>query len=518
MDQENNAVEYPREHVEKCIEENMDEAIQTLKSLISIKSVAGSAERENTPDGVVVYPFGKGVQNVFETALAKGQELGFETCDVDHYGGHIEWPGVPADRSAEAESSGGEHDGQMEESGKAAGETLGVLAHLDVVPEGEGWEHEPFSGDIEDGYIWGRGSIDDKGPLVAVLYAMKSLKDAGYVPAKNIRLIIGLDEETNWDGMEYYFRHMPKPDYGFSPDADFPVLNGEKGIMSFKIAAKLKRDTVKGLELRKLSGGTAVNMVPAQARAVVNDQDPAVYDRIRDMADTYEMTTGHALGIHKMGKSLEITAKGKSAHGSMPEQGVNAVSILIGFLGQLNFVNEDLCRFFDFYNDCIGMTTDGSKIGIAMADEQSGALTMNPGLLEYDGQAVSVKCDVRYPVTKSSDDVYDGMMPFIDKYSLGVLKCEDRAPIYLDPDSPMIKTFMDCYRDATGDTEHGPIVIGGGTYARTCDNVVAFGAMFPGDPQLEHQPNERISLDRFSQIMRIYAEAIYRLTQPDFSF
>ena len=246
------AGEYPREAVEQYIEKNTDEAIQTLKSLISIKSVAGSAEQEKTSDGVKVYPFGKGVQEVFELALEKGGELGFETCNVDDRGGHIEWKGEQAD------------------------ETMGMLAHLDVVPEGEGWEHGPFSGDIEDGYIWGRGSMDDKGPLVAVLYAMKSLKDAGYEPAKNIRLIIGLDEETNWEGMDYYFSHMPKPDYGFSPDADFPVLNGEKGIMSFKIAAKIKRDTVKGLELRKLSGGTAVNMVPASARAVVNDQDPAV--------------------------------------------------------------------------------------------------------------------------------------------------------------------------------------------------------------------------------------------------
>ena len=319
--------------INECIEKNMDEAVQTLKSLISINSVGGdpvtvripgisnqgqapfggTSEQGQAPFGgaapaeskTEVYPFGQGVQDVFECALAKGSELGFDTCDVDHYGGHIEW-----------------------KSKEPADETLGVLAHLDTVPEGEGWEHGPFSGDIADGCIWGRGSIDDKGPLVAVLYAMKSLKDAGYVPAKNIRLILGLDEETNWDGMEYYFDHMPRPDFGFTPDADFPVLNGEKGIMSFKIAAKLKRDTVKGLELRKMSGGTAVNMVPAQARAVVHDQDAAVYDRIRKMAESYEMTTGHALGLHKMGKSLEITANGKSAHGSLPEQGVNAVSHL----------------------------------------------------------------------------------------------------------------------------------------------------------------------------------------------
>ena len=501
-----------RQTLEEIVQKNLDEALKTLAELVRIKSTAGdpvtvrndnvrndNGQDQNSSDGkpdMEVYPFGQGVQDAFSYMLAKAEECGFQTCDVDHYGGHIEWKGSQGPDA----------------------ETVGILAHLDVVPEGEGWEHGPYSGDIADGYIWGRGTMDDKGPLVANFYAMKALKEAGYVPAKNVRLILGLDEETNWKGMEYYLEHTPAPDFGYTPDADFPVLNGEKGIMAFKIAAKLKRDTVKGLELRKLSGGTAVNMVPAYARAVVNDQDPAVYDRIREMADSYEMTTGHAIGIHKMGKSLEISAKGKSAHGSMPEKGVNAISILIGFLGQLNFVNEDLCRFFDFYNDCIGMTTDGSKLGCAMSDEQSGGLTLSPGILEFDGQAVSVNCDVRYPVTKSSAEVYDGMMPCIDKYGLGVLKCEDREPVYQDPDSPMIRKFLECYRDETGDMESTPHVIGGGTYARASSNIVAFGAMFPGTPQVEHQPNERLSLDEFRLMMRIYAKAIYNLTQADFQF
>lgn len=505
--------------IKEFLEKNKKEALETLSELIKFKSPAGDPVQ--TAEGEV-YPFGQGVQDAFAYMLAKAEELGFDTCDVDHYGGHIEWKGEASDDQVEeAESSDDEaEEAEQRESGaeKACDiETLGILAHLDVVPEGDGWEHDPYSGDIEDGYIWGRGTTDDKGPLVASFYAMKTLKDAGYKPSKNIKLIMGLDEETNWNGMTYYFEHMPKPDFGFTPDGDFPVLNGEKGIMSFKLAAKVRRNTIKGLELRKLSGGSAVNMVPEFARAVVNDQDPKVYDRIREMADQYEMTTGHAIGVHKMGKSLEITAKGKAAHGSTPEKGLNAISILIGFIGQLNFVNEDISRFFDFYNDSIGMVTDGSGIGCAMSDEQSGKLSMNAGILEYDGKAISVTCDIRYPVTHTSDEVYDLMMPKLDESGIGVLKLENRDPIYMDPDSDMIRTFMDCYRDVTGDTEHGPIVIGGGTYARTCDNLVAFGALFPGDPDLMHQKNEKLAIDRFDQMMEIYTEAIYRLTQPEFS-
>ena len=498
--------------IEECLNANREDAVKTLQELIRIKSPAGDPVQ--TAEGET-YPFGQGVQDAFAYMLSKAEEYGFDVCDVDHYGGHIEWKGSMGDGSANGEEAPAEGTGAEDEETPAE-ETVGILAHLDVVPEGEGWEHEPYSGDIVDGYMWGRGTLDDKGPLVAAFYAMKSLKDAGYVPSKNIKIILGLDEETNWNGMDYYFEHMPKPDFGFTPDADFPVLNGEKGIMSFKLAAKVRRNTVKGLELRKLSGGSAVNMVPEYARAVVNDIDPKMYDKIREMAEQYEMTSGHALNIHKMGKSLEISAKGKAAHGSTPEKGVNAISILIGFLGQLNFVNEDICRFFDFYNDAIGMATDGSKIGCAMKDEESGALSMNAGVLEYDGQAISVTCDIRYPVTHTSDEVYDLMMPKIDEFGIGVLKGKDMAPIFMDPESSLIRTFMDCYRDTTGDTEHGPMVIGGGTYARTGDNIVAFGALFPGDPDLMHQKNERISLDKFDQIMKIYTEAIYRITQPDF--
>ena len=506
--------------IREWLEKNKEEAVKTLAELIRFKSPV--SDPVQNPDGET-YPFGQGVQDAFAYTLAKAEELGFDTCDVDHYGGHIEWKGV---RHAEdIEQSDDEGSGGSPDEGAAddlagitypANETVGILAHLDVVPEGEGWEHGPYSGDIEDGYIWGRGTTDDKGPMVASLFAMKTLKDAGYEPAKNIKLILGLDEETNWNGMTYYFEHMPKPDFGFTPDGDFPVLNGEKGIMSFKIAAKVRRNTVKGLELRKLSGGSAVNMVPENARAVVNDPDPKVYDKIREMAEQYEMTSGHSLSIQKMGKSLAIAAKGKAAHGSTPEKGVNAISILIGFLGQLNFINEDVCNFFDFYNDAIGMVTDGSRLGCVMEDEPSGRLSMNPGILDYDGQAISVTCDIRYPVTHTSDEVYELMMPKVDEYGLGVLKCEDRAPIYFDPESSMIKTYMDCYRDVTGDTEHGPIVIGGGTYARTCDGLVAFGALFPGDPDLMHQRNEKLELARFYQMMEIYTEAIFRLTQKDF--
>lgn len=511
--------------LKRALEENREEAIQALKELVSIRSV--KEDPVMTQEGEV-YPFGKGVQDAFQYVLKKAEDMGFRTFNVENYGGHIDF--VPADAGEASPDEGSEPDKTIDGEAYDAGtgpagegdyetskEIVAAIGHLDVVPEGDGWDRGPYSGFEEQGYIWGRGTTDDKGPVLSVLYAMKSLRDAGIKPARKIRLILGLDEETDWEGVERYFESQPQPDIGFTPDAYFPVINGEKGIMSFKIAAKLPRTTVTGLVLRKLSGGTAVNMVPDHARAVVNDPDPKVYEKIREMAEAHEMSTGDKIRVQKMGKSLEISADGVAAHGSTPSEGENAISKLVGFLAGLNFVNEDISSFFDFYNEFIGRETDGKSIGCAMSDEESGDLTFNVGLIDYDRQAISITVDVRYPVTKTSDEVYDMIIPKLDENGLGILKMEDRPPLYFDPESPMIKTFMDVYRDNTGDTENGPLVTGGGTYARACKNTVAFGGLFPGAPDLMHQKNEKIETEKYIKMMEIYADALERLTDPDFS-
>ena len=172
-----------------------------------------------------------------------GREMGFAVKNVDNYGGHIDFPG-------------------------SGDKIMGILGHLDVVPAGDGWQHEPYGGEIEEGRLYGRGTSDDKGPVIACLFAMKALKEAGYQPKATIRLILGLDEETHWKGMEYYFARERKPDWGFTPDADFPLINGEKGMLVFDLAKKFARTSGEGLVLRSLSGGIAPNSVPDSCRAV----------------------------------------------------------------------------------------------------------------------------------------------------------------------------------------------------------------------------------------------------------
>ena len=461
--------------------------LKSLQGLIAIKSVAGDREGE--------YPFGVGVQRAFEYMLALGEKEGFRVANVDNYGGHIEF---------------------------GSGEDIvGVLGHLDVVPEGADWDYEPYGGQIADGKLYGRGAGDDKGPVMAAFYAMKALKDSGYVPGKRIRLILGLDEETNWTGMTKYFEKEERPTLGFTPDADFPAIRGEKGILTFDIAKKLSKTQVDGLELRSLTGGNASNMVPDYARAVLRDTtqykkgaEPADrYAKVKEIINAYRQDSGHKVNFRAMGKSFEITTTGISSHGAAPQLGTNAVSAMMALLGRLNFANEDVNDFLDFYNRHIGFECFGERMGCEMSDEESGRLTFNVGVAAIDENTADLTINIRYPVTTSAEKVYESMMPVINKYDMGLIKGKDQRPIYFPDGDPMIETLMDVYREFTGDAEAEPVTIGGGTYARATENIVAFGMNFPGEPDLAHRKNEYVRIDNLLKSAKIYAEALARLAK-----
>ena len=489
----------------KKIDENMQEEIEFLQKLIQFNSEAAPEVR--TADGEV-YPFGEGVQRSLEFTLEEGEKMGFVPRNVENYGGHLDY--LPK-RHEESE------DGEVEKT-----KTMGILGHLDVVPAGDGWSFPPYSGAVEDGYIYGRGTTDDKGPVVAALFAMKALKDIGYEPHSKVRLILGCDEETNWIGMHKYLEIVGAPDYGFTPDGDFPVINGEKGIVGFDIVKKVGDKTLKGLALRVLEGGSAKNMVPEKARALLNTDEKGGYDKIKSKLDDFKATHLEINGIEPIinsklvGKSLEVSVEGKSAHGATPEKGLNAISILMEFLGELNFADEEINETIDFYNKHIGYDVNGERIGCPLEDEVSGKLTFNVGLVNFEKKAITFSVNLRYPISFTTEDFYPNISEIAGKYDLGIVKGSHQEPIYFDPDSPMIKTFMDIYQENTGDMESTPITIGGGTYARSMKNCVAFGALFPGDPDLMHQRDERLALDRLETMTKIYADAIYKLTQPDF--
>lgn len=476
----------------KLIEEYQDEMIKTLKDLISIKSVVEPALNDKE-DGFL--PFGKGVHDCFKYMLEKASKDGFDVENVDNYGGHIEFGGYFLDDAGEIVGT--------------STEIVGILAHLDVVPEGNDWTFNPFAGEIVDDKMYGRGTSDNKGPLVASYYAMKAIKDSGIVPEKKVRLILGLDEETNWDGMKHYFSKEKSPDLGFTPDADFPVIHGEKGILVFELAKKIGKTINKGLELRTVTGGNAANMVADSARAILRGDN---YDSIREIVANYKAETGYKINVKGMGKSLEIISHGISSHGARPEKGLNAISIMMELLGKLPIVNEDMIDFIEFYNKHIGFELDGTKIGCGLSDEASGNLIFNVGKVNIDSEAGRLVINVRYPVTASEEDVYTSIMPILNIHNFGIIRLKNQAPIYFPEDYPMVEILMDIYREQTGDLSSKPIIIGGGTYARATDNIVAFGATFPGEEEVAHQKNEYISISSLMRAAKIYAEAIYKLS------
>ena len=359
-------------------------------------------------------------------------------------------------------------------------ETFGILAHVDVVPAGEGWTKDPFGGEITGDKIYGRGAMDDKGPIVIILYAIHELLKNGYTPKKRIRLILGADEETGgnptrtaWESIDKYLEYEKMPDIGISPDADFPVINAEKGILNVKLSIKAP-DKVIGAH-----GGTASNIVPNKATMILCD-DEGVDDATLD--------------VEKTDKGVKISATGKSAHGAKPYDGDNAIIKLLRY-------SLDDERF-----DCL-MNVYGTGLGINLSDNESGRLTVNVGTMEkVDDQLVFV-LNIRYPVSVKSEDVVQKIKA---KWQGTVEVIKDTLPLYVPRDHYLVKTLLDSYNKVTG-VNAEPIAIGGGTYARALPCGVGFGIMFPGDVDTMHAPDEYISFENIKKAFDIYYDAIKTL-------
>ena len=361
-------------------------------------------------------------------------------------------------------------------------ECFGVLGHVDVVPEGEGWTKAPFGGEIIDNKIYGRGAMDDKGPIVIIMYAISKLLEEGRVPKKRIRVILGADEETggnpkvtSWESMDRYLMSEKMPDIGISPDADFPVINAEKGILNLKLSVKAPDCVIDA------HGGTASNIVPNKASIVLSHE-----------ADVF-IPQGFA--VQKTDTGIEISAFGKNAHGAKPYDGDNAITKLLVALFK---DNADFTALVDVY---------GRGLQADISDEVSGELTVNVGTMEKLGDNLVFVLNIRYPVSVKSRTVVDKIRK---AWSGTVEVLKDSKPLYVPKDHYLVKTLLDSYNKVTGECAD-PIAIGGGTYARALPLGVAFGIMFPGDTDTMHSPDEYISFTNIEKAFNIYYEAIKNL-------
>ncbi len=392
-------------------------------------------------------PFGKGAADCLKHFLSLAESMGFETRNYDNYAGEVVF-------------------GQ--------GEEFAVLAHLDVVPAGAGWTKPPFGGLVENGRIWGRGAMDDKGPAIASLFAMKALKDEGFSPKRKIKLIVGCNEECGWKCIEHYKECAHMPDEGFSPDANFPVIYAEKGIyhvkFHFPVAAGL---------FTSFSGGERVNMVCDACESA-----PVFYDCERAAALGLKFENG------------VLKSAGKSAHGSTPEEGVNAILPMLKYYADDESVQRVIdCLFDDVY-------------GLKTLSDETGTLTLSPDVISYENGVLSVLTDIRYPATLPLSAVTEKLNLFGVNYE----EVSHQTPIFNDKKSKLIQTLCAVYDEYTGE-QHEPIAIGGGTYARALKRGAAFGPEIDGEEVTIHQANEYITIDRIDMMITLYKNALERLAK-----
>ena len=347
--------------------------------------------------------------------------------------------------------------------------------------------------------------------MIAALYALKAVRESGAVFRNNLRLILGLDEETGDISINYYTDRYGHPDMGFTPDGDFPIVNGEMGIMVFDLAQKFSSVPAReDLRLTKLTGGVAHNAVPANAKAVIAG-DSKYFDAVIQKASLYAAETGYDIRTRRQGNSLAVEAKGKAAHGARRELGINAISIMMDFLGRIRFANEDLNDYIAFYNEHVGFDLHGERFGCNFADNESGPLILNVGVANISEELASLSINIRYPVTYTDVELATGMESCLRDTSIGIITRMVQKPIYMKLSSKMVSKLLNAYREETGDKQTPAIVQAGGTYAKMVDNILCFGGMFPGEEDTMHQADERLSLESFFRMARVYARAIYSL-------
>lgn len=454
----------------RVLQNDVEKIVEDIIKLCSINSVEG--------EGKEGMPFGEGPAKALQCALKLGEDMGFISENFDNYAGHIDF-------------------GEGEE-------TLGILCHADVVPCGEDWICDPYNPQIIDGRLYGRGVLDNKGPMVVCLHAMRILKEMNIPLKKKVRLIIGTNEETNWKCMEYYFgeKKVETPQIAFTPDADFPLKYAEKGLLQYSLKMKISEEI-------SLQGGNAVNSVPERASVCL---DAKYLPEIERQKEQWKEKSGCAYEISGKGDKITLTVFGKAAHGAWVENGINAITGVMLAVDELK-VRGDLERIASLYMKYIGLCLHGENLGLRFSDEESGILSFNVGTVGVSDGEVRFAVDNRVPVTYKCGEVMAQLEKALEGSGIEAEILDRIEGIHIDKDSFLVQTLMQVYRDVTGDMKAEPEVDGGCTYARTMQNCVAFGALLPDQENVMHEKNEYLEISKIETWLRIYLEAIYRLAK-----
>ena len=449
--------------IDDFIKENRDDIVRDIGALVAIPSVAGEPA-----EGA---PFGKASRQALDKGLEIAARLGLDTRNC---GNMIGW----------AELAGEEKD-----------KYIATITHLDVVPAGTGWTGDPFDMRQRDGYIIGRGVMDDKGPSVLCLYALKYLKDNNIPLRYTVRALLGTAEETGMEDVKYYLANYPAPLFAFSPDADFPVCNGEKGIYHARVTARGSTGNIV-----ELSGGIVINAVPDTAEALIKADIDAL-----GSADNIQTAAENGL--------VRVTARGTAGHASHPEGTVNAIGVLTDYLLENGIAGAEEEKFLRLMRK-LHSASDGSGLGVKATDDKFGALTIIGGMAGITDGHLWQTVDCRYPTTMTGEKLSEAILAA----SGGCAEVEvlpDNKPFYIDAGSPAIQACIGAYNEVTGENKK-PFTIGGGTYARDFPFAVSFGPEhddrpFPAFAGGIHSADEAANTDYFMEALKIYILALIKL-------
>jgi succinyl-diaminopimelate desuccinylase len=446
------------------------EMVEILKNFLKIESV----KSESQPN----MPYGKGIFDALMFVQSTAERMDLECVNLFGHMAYVDY---------------GYGD-----------EMLGILTHIDVVPKGDGWTMPAFEGIEKDGKIYGRGAIDDKGPCIAALYAIKALSDNCVQLNKKVRLIFGADEESGWADMDFYKQHEPLPDIAFSPDGEYPVINAEKGLMHVVLTIEGEKDEP-GISVKSFAAGTRINVVPNKASCVI----AAPFATIQKSLESYQCPIGASLTAEDAGDGLvRIVSIGKSAHGSRPEQGINAAASLLQYLGTLSLSTGKISEAIYALANKIGTYYHGECVELNLSDETSGKLTFNLGTLSLEDGVLKAGIDIRYPISVERSAIEEKLQKHFDAFGIEYKHTLDSH--FVPEDSPLVTALKEAYSEITGEDAYC-ISIGGATYARAFENAVTFGSLFPGQPNVEHGPDEYIEIESLIKNAEIIANAIIKL-------
>ncbi|MDX2175090.1 MAG: Sapep family Mn(2+)-dependent dipeptidase [Candidatus Sumerlaeia bacterium] len=410
--------------------------------------------------------------------------------------------------------------------------TVGIAAHIDVVTAQGSWKHAPFSATTDGGVLYARGTQDDKGPLMASLYGMYAAKRAGIEPAVDVRLIIGTCEETgDWDDIAFYLAQRGAPDMGFTPDATFPITNGEKGMLNLLFEASWDdagEDAETGLRFEAIEGGARTNIVPERCEARFSypggSRSAVTRELMRSTTEFTVQNKGANItllpedGPEGAAGSITATFLGKAAHSSLPHLGHNAILDALSFFSDVSTLPAGVRAFVQFLL-LVGKEADGANLMIAEEHPFIGRTTVNLGIVKIGPTGgkgyLNIRPTLGVTVDRATENAKEAAAAFGDATGLQVsVKRHGKAldAIHLDPEEPSVAPFIaalqQSYTAVTG-REASLCAIGGTTYAKAFPSFCAFGPVDTNDEQeLAHQADERVSVDALMRNATIYGTSI----------